>query len=57
MLGGGGAVADEIRALREEVALLRYEARATAVNTAKTTRLLDDVTQGGTTIRTTEVPA
>lgn len=57
MLGGGGAVADEIRALREEVALLRYEARATAVNTAKTTRMLDDVTQGGTTIRTTEVAA
>jgi hypothetical protein len=57
MLGGGGAVADEIRALREEVAMLRYEARATAVNTSKTHRLLDDVTQGGTTIRTTEVVA
>ena len=57
MLGGGGAVADEIRALREEVAMLRYEARATAVNTAKTTRMLDDVTQRGTAIRTTEVAA
>jgi hypothetical protein len=46
-----------VEKLSEEVAMLRCEARATAVNTAKTTRMLDDVTQGGTALRTTEVAA
>ena len=43
---------DEIRALRTEVQMLRAEARATAVNTGKTARVLDDVTQGGDAIKT-----
>ena len=46
---------EEIKALREEVGNLRHEARATAINTSKTHRILDDVTQGGTTLRTVEV--
>ena len=43
---------DELKALRAEVAMLRAEARATAVNTSKTARILDDVTQGGDTLKT-----
>jgi len=54
MLGGGGAVADEIRALREEVAMLRAEARATASNTGKTKRLLERVTRDGEAMQTVE---
>ena len=42
---------EELRNLREEVKMLRAEARATAVNTGKTSRILDDVTQGGTEIK------
>ena len=48
---------EELRNLREEVKMLRAEARATAVNTSKATRILDNVTQGGTEIRTKEVVA
>jgi hypothetical protein len=48
----GGEVAGEIRALREEVSLLRYEARATAVNTAKVARLQDNWDVRGLTVRT-----
>jgi hypothetical protein len=48
----GGDVAGEIRALREEVSLLRYEARATAVNTAKVARLQDNWDVRGLTVRT-----
>ena len=44
---------EEIRALREEVSMLRAEARATAVNTGKSARILDDVTQGGDTLTVT----
>lgn len=43
---------DELKALRTEVAMLRAEARATAMNTSKTARILDDVTQGGDTLKT-----
>lgn len=43
---------DELKALRAEVSMLRAEARATAVNTSKTARILDDVTQGGDTLKT-----
>ena len=48
----GGDVAGEIRALRSEVSLLRYEARATAVNTSKMSRLQDNWDVRGLTIRT-----
>ena len=48
----GGEVAGEIRALREEVSLLRYEARATAVNTSKMSRLQDNWDVRGLTIKT-----
>ena len=37
----GGEVAVEIRALRDEVSMLRYEARATAVSTSKMAKLQD----------------
>lgn len=48
---------EELRTLREEVKMLRAEARATAINTGKSTRILDDVTQGGTELRTKETVA
>ena len=41
----------ELQSLREEVKMLRAEARATAMNTSKTARILDDVTQGGTEVK------
>ena len=51
MLGGDMSV--EIRALREEMELLRYETRATAVNTAKTTKVLERVTRDGESLLVT----
>lgn len=48
----GGEVAGEIRALREEVSMLRYEARATAVSTSKMARLQDNWDVRGLTIKT-----
>jgi hypothetical protein len=48
----GGEVAGEIRALREEVSLLRYEARATAVNTSKMSKLQDNWDVRGLTVKT-----
>jgi len=48
----GGEVAGEIRALREEVSQLRYEARATAVNTSKIAKLSDNWDVRGLTVRT-----
>ena len=50
--GANAALADELRALREEVAGLRAEARATAVSTNKTTRILERVTQNGDALQT-----
>lgn len=54
---GGGEVAGEIRALRQEfatlrqeVALLRFEAQATATHTSKTARILDRVARDGETL-------
>ena len=47
MLGGGAAVA-ELRALRDEVALLRAEAQATAGHTGRTARALDRAMPDGT---------
>ena len=52
ILGGGGDVAQEVRALREELGLLRAEARATASNTGKTKRLLERVTRDGEAMQT-----
>ena len=48
----GGEVAGEIRALREEVSLLRYEARSTAVNTSKIAKLQDNWDVRGLTVKT-----
>ena len=45
----------EVKALKEEVVMLRAETRATALNTSKTSRILDDVTQGGNSLKTTNV--
>lgn len=49
---GGNEVAAEIRALRDEVAMMRYETRSTAVNTAKIARLQDNWDVRGLTVRT-----
>lgn len=52
-------VAAEVRTMRQEfiheISMLRAEARATAVNTSKSARILDDVTQGGERFRVTTV--
>lgn len=45
----------EMRALRNEVQMLRRETQQVAVNTGRTERMIDDVTQGGTEIRTVVV--
>jgi hypothetical protein len=50
---GGGNMSEEIRGLREEVAMLRYETRATAVNTAKTSKVLERVTRDGESLLVT----
>lgn len=52
MSSGNADLIFEIKALRSEVIMLRAEARATAVNTSKTARILDDVTQGGDSVKT-----
>lgn len=49
---GGGDVAAEIRALRDEVTLMRAETRATAVNTSKIARLQDNWDVRGLTVKT-----
>lgn len=43
--------AEMIKSLIEEVQMLRAETRAVAANTAKTSRILDDVTQDGDTLK------
>ena len=48
----GGDVAAEIRALRDEVTELRYEARATASNTSKMAKLQDNWDVRGLTVKT-----
>lgn len=55
MNGNNAELISELKALRSEVVMLRAEARATAINTSKSTRILDDVTQGGDTFKTTSV--
>ena len=48
------ALIEEVRKLREEVNLLRFEARATASATGKTTRILERVTQNGDSLLVTD---
>ena len=50
MQGANEDLIIELHALREEVSLLRAETRAVAVNTSKSARILDDVTQGSNSI-------
>jgi len=45
MMGGG--MVDELRGLREEVAMLRAEARATAINTGRTQDIIKRITKNG----------
>lgn len=47
MLQGGGDTASEMRAMREELAMLRAEARATAINTGRQADLMKRVTRNG----------
>lgn len=49
---GGNEVAAEIRALRDEVTMMRSETRSTAVNTAKIARLQDNWDVRGLTVKT-----
>ncbi len=46
------ALLEELKLLREEVASLRYEARATAVNTGNATKYLRDFDARGLTVKT-----
>ena len=55
MRGDNTELVLELQALRSEVSMLRAETRATALNTSKTSRILDDVTQGGNSLKTTNV--
>jgi hypothetical protein len=49
---GGNELAGEMRALRDEVSMMRYETRSMAVNTAKIFRLQDNWDVRGLTVRT-----
>jgi hypothetical protein len=49
---GGNELTAEMRALRDEVSMMRYETRSTAVNTAKIARLQDNWDVRGLTVRT-----
>jgi hypothetical protein len=49
---GGSELAGEMRALRDEVSMMRHETRSTAVNTAKIFRLQDNWDVRGLTVRT-----
>lgn len=49
---GGNEMVAEMRALRDEVAMMRHETRTTAVNTAKIARLQDNWDVRGLTVRT-----
>ena len=53
---GGDALVAEIQALRNELEGLRAEARATAVHTAKTARILERVTPDGNSLQTVAAP-
>lgn len=47
----------EMKEMRKQIAMLITTSQQTAVNTGKASRIWDDVTQNGTAVRTTEVPA
>lgn len=49
---GGNEMVAEMRALRDEVSMMRHETRTTAVNTAKIARLQDNWDVRGLTVRT-----
>jgi hypothetical protein len=49
---GGNEMTAEIRALRDEVSMMRHETRSTAVNTAKIFRLQDNWDVRGLTVKT-----
>jgi hypothetical protein len=49
---GGNELTAEMRALRDEVSMMRYETRSTAVNTAKIARLQDNWDVRGLTVKT-----
>jgi hypothetical protein len=49
---GGNELTAEMRALRDEVSMMRHETRSTAVNTAKIFRLQDNWDVRGLTVRT-----
>jgi hypothetical protein len=49
---GGNEMTAEIRALRDEVSMMRHETRATAVNTSKIFRLQDNWDVRGLTVKT-----
>jgi hypothetical protein len=49
---GGNELTAEMRALRDEVSMMRHETRSTAVNTAKIARLQDNWDVRGLTVRT-----
>lgn len=53
MLSSGPDMKYELQMMRQELANLRIESMATASNTAKTTRILDRVTQSGEAMITT----
>lgn len=44
---------EEVKSLKEEVSLLRMATQQAVINTGKTSRILEDVTQNGTSISTT----
>jgi phage-related minor tail protein len=44
---GADGMVDELRGLREEVAMLRAEARATAINTGRTQDIMKRITKNG----------
>jgi Ca2+-binding EF-hand superfamily protein len=54
LLNQNRILTEEVRALREEVGLLRNEAQATAMHTNKTTRILQRVTQNGDSLLITD---
>lgn len=54
MLKQNAQLVAEVKHLREEVSLLRYEARATATATTKTTKILERVTQNGDSLLVTD---
>lgn len=55
ILSGDSSLSDKVERLAEAVEMLRYEARATAVNTSKMAKQLDRTSDQGDTLRVTVV--